>query len=39
MTPSTATFPGRIDYFHNKKANAKLAYGAKRQEMLSVSKA
>ena len=38
MTSSTATFPGRIDYFHNAKADAKLAYGAKRQEMLSVSK-
>ena len=38
MTSSTATFPGRIDHFHNAKADAKLAYGAKRQEMLSVSK-
>ena len=38
MTSSTATFPGRIDYFHNAKADAKLAYGTKRQEMLSVSK-
>ncbi len=38
MTSSTATFPGRIDYFHNAKADAKLASGTKRQEMLSVSK-
>jgi diaminopropionate ammonia-lyase len=38
MTSSTATFPGRIDYFHNTKADAKRAYGTKRQEMLSVSK-
>ena len=38
MTLSTAVFPGQLGFFHNAKADAKLAYGAERQAILSVNK-
>ena len=38
MTSSTAVLPGRLDLFHNTKADPKLVYGSQRQAILSVDK-
>lgn len=38
MSLSNAVIPGRLSFFHNPKADAKLVYGPQRQAMLSVTK-
>ena len=38
MTSSTMVLPGRLDLFHNTKADAKLVYGNQRKAILSVDK-
>ena len=38
MTSSTMVLPGRLDLFHNTKADARLVYGNQRKAILSVDK-